>query len=172
MSATTAYVGLGSNLQDPAAQLKSAFAALAALPSTSVVARSSLYRSAPVGYADQPDFVNAVIALETELAPRALLDALLEIERRHGRVREFQNSPRTLDLDVLLYGDLQLREPGLTIPHPRMHERAFVLVPLAEIAPRQAIPGMGTVVEQLRRIGAHGVTLHEPGIAHSDKASV
>ena len=135
MKPAPAYVALGSNLQDPAAQVRAGFAALAALPATRLTAQSALYRSAPVGYAGQPDFINAVAAIETLLAPRALLDALLAIERSRGRVREFPNAPRTLDLDVLLYGDLLLNEHGLTIPHPRMHERAFVLAPLAEIAP-------------------------------------
>ena len=153
----TAFVALGSNLNDPAAQVNAGFAALGALPATRVSARSSLYRSAPVGYVDQPDFINAVAALETALAPRALLEALLAIERRHGRVREFLNAPRTLDLDVLLYGELQLREHGLTIPHPRMHERAFVLLPLAEVAPRCVIPGRGTVAGLLRAIDAGSV---------------
>jgi 2-amino-4-hydroxy-6-hydroxymethyldihydropteridine diphosphokinase len=154
----TAFIALGSNLSDPAAQVNAGFAALAVLPATRVIARSSLYCSAPVGYADQPDFINAVAAIETALAPRALLDALLAIERRHGRAREFPNAPRTLDLDVLLYGDLQLQERGLTIPHPRMHERAFVLLPLAEIAPRCVIPGRGAVAELLRTVDAGGVT--------------
>ncbi len=148
----TAFIALGSNLEHPAAQVRAGFAALAALPDTRVTAQSSLYRSAPAGYADQPDFVNAVAALETALAPRALLDALLAIERSHGRVREFPNAPRTLDLDVLLYGDLQLHQHGLTIPHPRMHERAFVLLPLAEIAPRCVIPGLGLVADLLRAV--------------------
>ena len=157
MKPETAFVALGSNLADPAAQVNAGFAALGALFATRVIARSSLYRSAPVGYAAQPDFINAVAALETTLAPRALLEELLAIERSHGRVREFLNAPRTLDLDVLLYGDLQLHEHGLTIPHPRMHERAFVLLPLAEIAPRCVIPGRGTVSELLRAIDASGV---------------
>jgi 2-amino-4-hydroxy-6-hydroxymethyldihydropteridine diphosphokinase len=168
MSVASAYIGLGSNLQDPAAQLKSAFAALAMLPSTRLVSQSSLYRSAPVGYAEQPDFVNAVAALETGLAPRALLDALLAIERRHGRVRDFQNSPRTLDLDVLLYGDLQLHEPGLTIPHPRMHERAFVLLPLAEIAPGHVIPGRGAVTAVLGAVDAGGVVRLESRLSTTE----
>ena len=153
----TAFIALGSNLADPAAQVRAGFATLAALPGTRLIARSSLYHSAPAGYADQPDFINAVAALETALAPRALLDALLEIERSRGRVREFLNAPRTLDLDVLLYGDLQLHEHGLTIPHPRMHERAFVLLPLAEIAPRCVIPGCGAVIDLLRTLDTTGV---------------
>jgi 2-amino-4-hydroxy-6-hydroxymethyldihydropteridine diphosphokinase len=158
LKSETAFIALGSNLSDPAAQVKSGFAALAVLPASRVIANSSLYRSAPVGYADQPDFINAVTVIETTLAPRALLEALFAIERRHDRVRKFPNAPRTLDLDLLLYGDLQLREHGLTIPHPRMHERAFVLRPLAEIAPRCAIPGRGAVAELLRTIDVAGVT--------------
>jgi 2-amino-4-hydroxy-6-hydroxymethyldihydropteridine diphosphokinase len=106
-----------------------------------------------VGFLEQPDFINAVAMLETMLAPHALLDGLLAIERRHGRVREFLNAPRTLDLDVLLYGDLVLHEHGLTLPHPRMHERAFVLLPLAEIAPDAVIPGKGRVADLLH--GCH-----------------
>ena len=162
-----ALVALGSNLEDPAAQVTAGFAALDALPMTKLTARSSLYLSVPVGYREQPNFVNAVASLETALAPRALLDALLAIERGHGRVREFANSPRTLDLDLLLYGDIELDEPGLTIPHPRMHERAFVLVPLAEIAPRCVIPGRGAVVDLLRSLDASGVQrLHERNSRH------
>jgi len=158
VSLATAYIALGANLEDPAAQVRAGFAALAALPQTRLIARSSLYRSAPVGYADQPDFVNAVAAVETALAPRALLDALLAIERAQGRVRSFANAPRKLDLDVLLYDDVQLHEPGLTVPHPRMHERAFVLVPLAEIAPRCVVPGRGTVADLLRAVDSASVT--------------
>ena len=162
MSLATAYIALGANLEDPAAQVRAGFAALAALPQTRLIARSSLYRSAPVGYADQPDFVNAVAAVQTALAPRALLDALLAIERAHGRVRSFANAPRQLDLDVLLYDDLQLHEPGLTVPHPRMHERAFVLLPLAEIAPRCVVPGRGAVADLLRAVDSAGVTRLAP----------
>ena len=157
MKPETAFVALGSNLGGPVAQVNAGFAALDTLPATRVVARSSLYRSAPAGYPDQPDFINAVAAVETALAPRALLEGLLAIERGHGRVRDFPNAPRTLDLDVLLYGDLRLHEHGLTIPHPRLHERAFVLLPLAEIAPQRVIPGRGRVSELLRVIDASGV---------------
>ena len=153
-----AYVGLGSNLRDPAAQVRAGLVALGKLPGTQLAAQSSLYRSAPVGYAEQPDFINAVAELETVLSPRALLDAMLAIECSHGRRRDFANAPRTLDLDVLLYGEVQLHESGLTIPHPRMHERAFVLVPLAEISPRCAIPGCGSVAELLRAVGTESVT--------------
>lgn len=138
-----AFIGLGSNLADPVAQVSHALEALGRLPKTRVTRHSSLYRSAPVGYLDQPDFINAVAQLETELAPRALLDALLALEQDNGRTREFCNAPRTLDLDVLLYDDLQHHEHGLTVPHPQMHLRAFVLQPLLEIAPDCVIPGVG-----------------------------
>ena len=157
MTEVTAYIGLGANLEDPVAQDAAGVAALTALPRTRLIAQSSLYRTAPVGYADQPDFINAVAAVATELSPRALLDAMLATEQQRGRVRTFLNAPRTLDLDVLLYGQMQMHEDGLTIPHPRMHERAFVLVPLAEIAPRCVIPGRGAVGELLRGIDAAGV---------------
>jgi 2-amino-4-hydroxy-6-hydroxymethyldihydropteridine diphosphokinase len=157
MTVVTAYVALGANLDDPVAQVKAGIAALATLRRTQLKAQSSLYRTAPVGYADQPDFINAVAAVDTALSPRELLAALLAIEIDHGRVREFANAPRTLDLDVLLYGDLQMREEGLTIPHPRMHERAFVLAPLEEIAPHCEIPGRGKVSDLLRAVGGGGV---------------
>jgi 2-amino-4-hydroxy-6-hydroxymethyldihydropteridine diphosphokinase len=158
MTGTVAYVALGANLDDPVAQVTAAFAALAVLPQTRLTARSSLYRTAPVGYAEQPDFINAVAAVHTVLPPRELLDSLLAIELGHGRVRTFANAPRTLDLDLLLYGDLRFHEDGLTIPHPRMHERAFVLVPLAEIAPHAMVPGSGAVSDLLRAVKTAGVT--------------
>lgn len=139
----TAFIGLGSNLEDPRSQLQRAFAELGELPDTRLVARSSLYRSAPLGYPDQPEFANAVAEITTALTPQALLQGLLQIEREHGRKRTFRNAPRTLDLDVLLYDDVQMHEHGLTIPHPQMHLRAFVLQPLLEIAPDAGIPGMG-----------------------------
>lgn len=156
-SPVTAFVALGSNLEDPQAQIHAGLREMDALPGTRVARASSLYRSAPVGYHKQPDFLNAVAQVETRLEPRALLDGLLEIERRHGRVREFPNAPRPLDLDILLYGSFALREPGLTIPHPRMHERAFVVVPLAEIAPEAAIPGHGYARDLLQRVDAASV---------------
>lgn len=154
---TTAYIALGSNLEDPMRQLRDGLAALAALPGTRLIASSSFYRSAPVGYRDQPDFVNAVAAIETPLDPHALLGALLRIERDHGRVRDFPNAPRTLDLDIVAYGNLSLAEAGLTIPHPRAHERAFVVVPLAEIAPEIELPGRGRARELLSRVDAGSV---------------
>jgi 2-amino-4-hydroxy-6-hydroxymethyldihydropteridine diphosphokinase len=138
-----AFIGLGANLGDPEAQVRRACAALAELPRTRLLAASSLYRSAPVGVVGQLDFVNAVAEVETALGARALLQALLDEESRFGRTREFPNAPRTLDLDLLLYGDRVIAEPGLVVPHPRMHERAFVLAPLAEISPDIAIPGRG-----------------------------
>ena len=144
----TAYIGLGSNLQDPVAQIERAFAELAALPGTELTARSPLYKSPPMGPQDQPDFVNAAAALATDLAPDALLQALLGIERTHGRRRDGTRwGPRSLDLDLLLYGDRVLPGPGLVLPHPGLHERSFVLYPLADIAPQQRVPGHGTVAE-------------------------
>jgi len=146
-----AFIGLGSNLSEPRSQIQKAFAELDRLPQTRLLSSSSLYRSAPVGYAEQPDFINAVAEIETGLAPHQLLDALLDMEHRHGRVREFRNAPRILDLDILLYDDLSFHEHGLTLPHPRMHERAFVLQPLHEIAPSCMISGHGGVEECLEK---------------------
>ncbi len=145
----TATIGLGANLDDPAMQVERALAELDRLPGTRLLARSSLYASAPVGHVDQPDFINAVAQVETRLAPRALLDALLDIEHRHGRERSFRNAPRTLDLDLLLYGTAHFHEDGLSLPHPRMHERGFVLLPLREIAPDTLIPGRGRAADWL-----------------------
>ncbi|HNQ57236.1 MAG: 2-amino-4-hydroxy-6-hydroxymethyldihydropteridine diphosphokinase [Burkholderiales bacterium] len=138
-----AYVALGSNLGDPQATVRAACTALHALPETTLAAASSLYRSAPVGLKNQPDFINAVAALDTRLAAEALLDELFAIEARFGRKREFRHAPRTLDLDLLLYGAETRATTRLALPHPRMHERAFVLLPLVEIAPAAAIPGRG-----------------------------
>lgn len=152
-----AYVALGANLGDPEAQVQTAIKALSLLPETSLTRRSSLYRGKPVGYADQPDFVNAVVQLRTRLGPRVLLEHCLAMEKRQGRRRTFRNAPRTLDLDVLLYNGLVMAEPGLTLPHPRMHERAFVLVPLAEIAPHCQIPGHGTARQLLARLDANSL---------------
>lgn len=161
-----ATIGLGANLNDPAAQVEYALAELDRLPGIRLLARSSLYASAPVGYVDQPDFINAVAQVETDLAPRALLAALLDIEHRHGRERSFRNAPRTLDLDLLLYGDAHFHEDGLTLPHPRMTERAFVLLPLLEIAPGTMIPGRGRAADWLARCGdQHVVPLLSPAAA-------
>jgi 2-amino-4-hydroxy-6-hydroxymethyldihydropteridine diphosphokinase len=150
MSRHIAYIGLGSNLADPVVQVQGALRALDTLPHTRLLAQSSFYRSAPVGYRDQPDFINAVAKVETDLGARELLDALLELEQHKGRTREFLNAPRTLDLDVLLYDDLIHHEHGLTVPHPEMHRRAFVLLPLLEIAPDCVIPGVGRAAEAMR----------------------
>lgn len=150
MTRATAYVGLGSNLEHPREQVRAAFDELAALPETRLVSRSALYRSAPVGFEAQPDFVNAVARIDTALTPFRLLAELQAIEKRHGRERSFPGAPRTLDLDLLLYGDTVITSPSLTLPHPRMHERSFVLRPLAEIAPAASVPGRGTAEDLLR----------------------
>ena len=144
-----AAVALGSNLDDPEAHIRRAFAELEALPATTLRAGSSLRRTSPVGYADQPDFVNACALLETRLPPRELLEALLAIEKKHGRERGVPNGPRTLDLDIVLYGDRVIDEPGLEVPHPRAHERRFVLEPLVEVWPDAVIPGKGKATDLL-----------------------
>lgn len=139
-----AFVGLGSNLDNPQAQLRRALRALTELPLTLLAAHSSLYRSAPLGGLDQPDYLNAVAALDTRLSAPELLAALQTIEHQQGRVRSAQRwQARTLDLDLLLYGELQLQDAALTVPHPGIRERAFVLYPLREIAPDLVIPGLG-----------------------------
>jgi 2-amino-4-hydroxy-6-hydroxymethyldihydropteridine diphosphokinase len=148
-----AYIGLGGNMPTatgaPGATLAAAVERLC--PVGHVVRRSRLYSTAPVGFTDQPRFVNAVIALETKLSSRELLDALLQIEREFGRDRTnaIPNGPRTLDLDILLYGRQVLHEPGIDVPHPRLAERAFVLVPLCEIAPDAVVPGLNSSVKEL-----------------------
>ncbi|HWH81074.1 MAG TPA: 2-amino-4-hydroxy-6-hydroxymethyldihydropteridine diphosphokinase [Burkholderiaceae bacterium] len=139
-----AYVALGANLGDARAALDAAFVALASLTGTTLCAASSLYRSAPID-SSGPDYLNAVICLDTRLAPHALLRELQRIEAAHGRERPYRNAPRTLDLDLLLYGTQQIASKTLTVPHPRLHERAFVLCPLAELAPGLEIPGLGPV---------------------------
>ena len=153
----TAYVALGANLGDPAATILAAFAALANLQESRVVHSSSLYRTAPVGITEQPEFVNAVAELETTLAPEALLDALFDIQERFGRIRAEKNGPRTLDLDLLLFNDQLIELPRLSLPHPRLHLRAFVLQPLAEIAPNLLIPGRGTVAAWLPAVANQGI---------------
>lgn len=150
----SAYVGLGSNLESPRQQIASALMALGNLPETSMQRCSSLYRSAPVGYEAQPDFVNAVACLHTALSPHDLLDALLAIEGEHGRTRGLRNGPRTLDLDLLLHGDSHIDEAGLQVPHPRLTERAFVVVPLAEIAPALVLRDGSNVTELAARLAA------------------
>lgn len=138
-----AFVGLGSNLGDSIATLHAAIDALSRLPGTRLSRASRLYRSPAWGHTDQADFVNAVALLDTELAPRALLDGMLAIERAFGRERRERWGPRILDLDLLLYGDSIVVQPGLQVPHPHLHERAFALVPLVEVDPDAVIPGLG-----------------------------
>jgi 2-amino-4-hydroxy-6-hydroxymethyldihydropteridine diphosphokinase len=147
MNQHQAFVALGSNLQNPIEQIQKAFASLNQLPETRLLKQSSLYCSAPVGYDNQPDFINAVALLETTLGPEAILQAILGIEKTFGRERPFPNAPRVLDLDLLLYDDLSMQSEHLTLPHPRMHTRAFVMLPLAEIAPDLHLPNYGNVVK-------------------------
>lgn len=155
---TPAYIGLGSNLNDPVRQVKTALAELGALPGCRLEAASRLYRNPPMGPADQPDYVNAVACLNTRLTPRALLEALQGIERAHGRVRGPERwGPRSLDLDLLLYGQAVIREPDLVVPHPGLHERPFVLYPLREIAPQLEIPGLGTLQALCSRCASQGL---------------
>jgi 2-amino-4-hydroxy-6-hydroxymethyldihydropteridine diphosphokinase len=150
--AVDAYVALGSNLGDREAHLAAAIAELRARPGVRVTAVSKLYETAPVGPPPQGPYLNAALRLSTQLAPRALLACLLAIEAARGRQRSAARwSARTLDLDLLFYGDLILDEPGLCIPHPHLHERAFVLVPLCELAPRLLHPLLGKTVEELAR---------------------
>jgi 2-amino-4-hydroxy-6-hydroxymethyldihydropteridine diphosphokinase len=151
---TRAYVALGSNLGDREGTLRAALEALAAEPGIDVVAVSRFYDTEPVGYVDQPRFLNGAAALETELPARELLERLLAVELRFGRSREDvpAQGPRTLDLDLLLYGDAEIDEPGLRVPHPRLHERRFVLEPLADLDPALEVPGNGQVQDILARL--------------------
>ena len=149
--AVPSFIGLGANLGDARATLVAALNALAELPETSLRVASSIYRSAPMD-SSGPDYLNAVAWLETRLAPQALLGELQRIERDHGRERPYRNAPRTLDLDLLLYGQRQIDEPALTLPHPRLQERAFVLQPLLEIAPTLAHPRLGPLAGLARLV--------------------
>ena len=151
-----AWIGLGANLGDAAATLRAAFAALSAMPRTRLLARSSLYCSAPID-AGGPDYLNAVAQIATGLSAHELLAQLQSIERDHGRLRPFRNAPRTLDLDLLLYGDEIVVAPELVVPHPRLRLRAFVLVPLAELEPELVIPGLGPVSRLLSEVGAQAI---------------
>jgi 2-amino-4-hydroxy-6-hydroxymethyldihydropteridine diphosphokinase len=153
-----AHIGLGANLADPVRQVQQGIRELAGLPGTRLIRHSSLYRTAPVGEPDQPDFVNAVAVLDTALSPHELLRELLAVEARHGRVRSKPNAPRTLDLDLLLFDGQVISEPGLQVPHPRMHQRAFVLVPLIEVTPDALIPGRGSAVELAARLADQQAT--------------
>ena len=157
-----AAIGVGANLGDPIHAVTHAFQALAELPETQLVAASRLYRTAAWGRVDQPDFINAAVLLKTTLSAAALLAQLLDIERNAGRQRGGDTAvlrwgPRVLDLDVLLYGDAVINLPGLRVPHPHLHERAFALVPLAEIAADAVFPGHGSVGEALRHVDVRGV---------------
>ena len=153
-----AWIGLGANLGDRRATLESAIDALRVLPHTRLTARSRLYRS-PAWQASGPDYLNAVARLSTGLAPHDLLHALQSLETHFGRLRPYPGAPRTLDLDLLLMCDRVLHTPELTLPHPRLHERAFVLRPLAELAPDLPIPGRGTVAACLHTVGAQDCTV-------------
>lgn len=147
-----AYVALGSNLNDPLLQVQTAIAELQQHPDFKLEKVSSLYQTKPVGITDQPDFINAVVSVYTNLSPQELLAALLQLEQNHQRIRKERWGPRTLDLDILLYDDLTLTEPGLTLPHPRLTERAFVLKPLAEIAPDLCLPDGRKLSDLLARL--------------------
>lgn len=155
-----AFVGLGANLGDPAAQLRAALQAIAALPGTQLLAVSRFYRSAPMGPSGQPDYCNAVCRIQTALAPRELLDALIGIERDAGRIRGGERwGARQLDLDILHVEGVALDEPGLHLPHPGIARRNFVLAPLAEIAPALELPGLGRMDECARAYGTEGLAL-------------
>ncbi len=162
-----ACIGLGANLGHPQAALRAALDALAALPESRLLAASRFYRTPAWGHTDQPDFINAAAVLETRLEPGALLAHLLDIEREAGRDRANDTAsrrwgPRVLDLDLLLYGSRMIEEPGLRVPHPYLHQRAFALQPLAEIAPEAPFPGHGSVAEALRGVDASGVQALDP----------
>jgi len=153
-----AYVALGSNLDDPAQQVETAFAAIAAIPESRLQLRSGLWRSRPIGPQDQPDFVNAAAGLLTALAPAAMLAALAAIEKRMGRAEPARRwGPRVIDLDLLLVVGETCQEPGLTLPHPGLHQRNFVLYPLAEIAPELWVPGHGRVRSLREQVSGEGL---------------
>jgi 2-amino-4-hydroxy-6-hydroxymethyldihydropteridine diphosphokinase len=160
-AAVVASIGLGANLGRPRTALAEALAALAQLPRSELIATSPIYRSAPVDAAG-PDFYNAVALLRTSLQPHELLVELQGIESAHGRERPYRNAPRTLDLDLLLYGDQRIATAQLVVPHPRMHQRAFVLRPLADVAPDAVIPGRGRVVEWLPRVADQQIEKASP----------
>ena len=145
---TPACIGLGANLGDAADALRMATRELAALPRTTLTAQSSIYRSAPID-SSGPDYLNAAVLLHTALTPHELLAHLQRIELAHGRERPYRNAPRTLDLDLLVFGSVRLDAPTLTLPHPRLHQRAFVLLPLAEIVPDWHVPDHGRVTDLL-----------------------
>ena len=152
-----AYIGLGSNLDNPIQHVSSAINELDALPDTHLLANSPLYRSSPLGPAGQPDYVNAVAVLETEKDALSLLDALQSVEQHHGRLREQRWGPRTLDLDLLLFGEQVIDSPRLTVPHREIANRTFVLVPLHDVTPDLALPGLGMLSDLVKRCGDHGL---------------
>ena len=156
-----AYVGIGSNLESPRDRVLEAFERMAALPTTRLALRSQLYLSRPMGPQDQPDFVNAAAGLLTQLTARELLNGLLDIERSMGRDRQERWGPRVIDLDLLWMVDSALEEPGLTVPHPGVSMRNFVLYPLADIAPTIKIPRVGTVLDLKRDAGGDGISVLE-----------
>ena len=156
---STVYVGLGANLQQPLLQIKRALQELDEIPETELVRVSSFYEAVPVGLLDQPVFINAVAEMATTLAPHKLLEHFMAIEAMHARARLEKNGPRTLDLDILIFNEWRINELDLVTPHPRMHERAFVLIPLLEIAPDVYIPGRGFAKEWLAKVDASGVRL-------------
>lgn len=152
----TAYIGIGANLGDARANVLDAFARLERLPGVQLEAVSSLYRTAPVDSSGD-DYINAVARLSTSLPAQELLEALFGIEQAHGRERPYYNAPRTLDLDLLLYGDERIATASLTVPHPRMHQRAFVLMPLLELAPEVVLPGLGAAADFAPLVAGQGI---------------
>ena len=155
MNRINAYIALGSNLDNPMAQLRAALTHINKIAQTQLHACSSFYRTAPVGYLAQPDFINAVVAVQTTLSADDLFNALQAIERQQGRIRLFKNGPRVIDLDLLLYGNDVIDTPELILPHPRMLDRAFVLKPLADIAPSLILPDGNTVLMHLAQHTTH-----------------
>lgn len=153
-----AFIALGSNLQDPQAQVERALKTIANTSSIKLVQASSLFKTAPIGYDNQPDFINAVAEIETDLSPLELLHTLLAIETQHGRERPFPNAPRILDLDVLLYENIEINTAELTLPHPRMHTRGFVMLPLTEIAPKISIGNYGYADDLAAKCDNQGVS--------------
>ena len=152
-----AWVGLGGNVGDAVATIRAALDALDQLPDTRLLARSRLYRTPAWGFEAQADFVNAVALLETSLDPRALLERMLDVERSFGRERRERWGPRILDLDLLLYGEAVIAEPGLHVPHPHLHQRAFALLPLLDVTPEAVIPGQGRARDALSALACEGI---------------
>ena len=154
------YIGLGGNLEDPVQSFCNCINAINSSENMALLSCSSLYQSAPVGYSDQPDFLNAVISVETSFSPTQLLGFLQHLENRYGRVRTFQNAPRTLDLDILLYNDQEIVLPDVVIPHPRLLERAFVIIPLLEIMPNLLLPDGRRIVDSLQKVEDQAICVY------------